>query len=177
MANAQLSPTPKTLTNKQKAFIIEQFVSGTSIRELSNMNGMSFDEMKDICMMWYAKGDKSVTIPSTAVNSDRRQFITAYAEKLSQQQMADALGIATDTVRRWSMGLNITTKKRVYNNPVPFHYLKVSIILNQETGIYYFSATEAADTMGKADYWLNNRIKKMIAKNNTEFIYCGRYKE
>lgn len=62
-----------------------------------------------------------------------------------------------------------TQKENIYHSCIGERNGK--IVLNKETGIYYYTIKDAAETINKSKSYLNKRLLN-IFKNNTDFIYA-----
>ena len=62
-----------------------------------------------------------------------------------------------------------TQKENIYHSCIGERNGK--IVLNKETGIYYYTIKDAAETINKSKSYLNKKLLN-IFKNNTSFIYA-----
>ena len=156
-----------------QARIIELFISGEqTMAQLSELFDVSFEQIKTAIQPYYlVKDGHEITLISSATLPEKR-FLQMFWNRFSARQLCDIMNISKSTLQNIAFRNRLPRKRKIYNGPLNVTYRSRSIILNEETGIYYFSYNEAAKSVGRSEDWLKWQCTR-AAKNNTQFKFHG----
>lgn len=163
-----------SLNKYNEASIIENFIANNlSIKELSIINRISFDETHSIIQKYYSIKGKEITLPSIST-AEPIQIVYHFWQTKDMNEIGNILGVNRSTVHLWALKANLPKKIKVFRNGINRLYESRSVFLNSETGIYYFSKPEAGDSINKSEEYIRWNLFK-AKTNKTNFIYCGKY--
>lgn len=146
-----------------------RFGLSLSAFNIAERMGMPVSRVENILDLYTQPLSEDLTLQSKVNYSWKDWYIYDNWDKLSIQQMAEVLATSTVTVKRMGYQLNLDRKTRVVDTAPNCTYRSRTLVLNTETGIYYFSNNEAADTRS-----LNRSYFKTVMagyrRNRTPFI-------
>lgn len=155
---------------KRNGEVIEMhFGLGLSIPEIADITGLSLSVIDNICSLYNQPITEDITLVSKVNYTTTDWYIYNNWNKLSVQQIAEILAVSTITVKRIAKRLKLKRKTRVVDTPPNVTYRARVWLLNLETGIYYLSEKEAAETIGMNYSTFKNKMNGNRI-NNTQFI-------
>lgn len=155
---------------KRNGEIIEMHVGlGLSMPEISDLTGLSLSVIDNICALYKQPITEDITLVSKVNYTTTDWYIYDNWNKLSIQQIAELLAVSTITVKRMGKRLGLKRKTRVVDNAPNVTYRARVWLLNLQTGIYYLSEKEAAETIGMNYSTFKNKMNGNRI-NNTQFI-------
>jgi len=157
-------------TVERDAQIIEAYIGyETPIPNISLASGLSETAVKAIIDRYYHTSELPDSLPSKVNLSARNWYIYENWQYLPIDQIAEVLAISTVTVKRIASDFNFPKKDRIVVNSVKQHYRHRVTLLNIETGIFYLSEKEAAETIGMKYNTFKGKLGG-YKKNTTSFI-------
>ncbi|MBB6109751.1 hypothetical protein SAMN05421821_105169 [Mucilaginibacter lappiensis] len=161
--------TPQQLL-KRNAEIIERYIGMKETPSIiSNTTGISVSSIEAIINLYCAPVIHEMIMQSKVNYGFRDWFIYNNWNKLAIQQMAEVLACSTLVIKRRAKFLKLGKKQKVALKKVRFNYRARVIVLNQITGIYYFSNNEAADSIGMNRSTFKGKISGQRS-NDTFFL-------
>lgn len=155
----------------QKYGDIMEFRFGLSMSpfNIAERLGMKEQQVENILGLYDQPMSHELTLQSKVNYSWKDWYIFDNWAKLSIQQMAEVLATSSITIKRMAYQIGLERKRRVVDTKPNTGYRSRIIVLNTETGIYYFSNNEAADTRNiNRNYF--RTIMTGYKKNRTPFI-------
>jgi hypothetical protein len=161
--------TPQQLLTRN-ANIIERYIGmEETVLSISNNIGISVRSVEAIIDLYTTRPTHELTMQSKVNYGYRDWFIYENWNKLAIDQMAEVLACSSIVIKRRAKFLKLGKKTKVVFKKARFAYKSRTIVLNQITGIYYFSNNEAADTISMNRSTFKGKITG-YRPNDTNFI-------
>ena len=156
--------------HKRNAEIIERHIGMEETPlSISNSIGIALTSIEAIISLYSQPATHEMIMQSKVNYGYRDWYIYENWQRLGIQTMAEVLPCSTVVIKRRAKLMSLNKKNRLVISKYKFGYRSRVILLNLETGIYYFSNNEAADTIGMNYNTFKNKMNAYRV-NDTKFV-------